>query len=144
MTEDRCRLTVVGSPSETRTVAGSGGEKGFHELRVWRCAIDLASEIYKVVESLPAAERFGIAEQMRRAAVSVPSNIAEGQARWHRKEFLRHLGIARGSLAELETLLVLAERLDLIEAGRLVAAWTAVTEVRMLLSGLARRLRNSS
>jgi four helix bundle protein len=142
MTENRCPLTVVGSPPET--APGAAAKKGFHELRVWRRAIDLASKIYGVVESLPAAERFGIAEQMRRAAVSVPSNIAEGQARWHRKEFLRHLGIARGSLAELETLLVLAERLNLVEAARLVSAWTAVTEVRMLLSGLVRRLRSPS
>ena len=72
-----------------------------HELRVWRDAIDLVAKLYVLTAGFPADERFGLTAQMRRAAVSVPSNIAEGAARGSRKDFLRFLMIARGSLSEL-------------------------------------------
>ncbi len=84
-----------------------------HEnLEVWRDAMDLVTMVYQVTKSLPSNEQFALSSQMKRAAVSIPSNIAEGAARDSSKEFLRFLAIARGSLAELETHLQIAERLE--------------------------------
>lgn len=76
---------------------------GYRELKVWRLAMELAEEIYKLCTEFPKHEVYGLTSQLQRAAVSVPSNIAEGQARNSSKEFNHFLGIARGSLAELET-----------------------------------------
>jgi four helix bundle protein len=88
-------------------VAGS-----FRELRVWRAAIELAEEIYRVTALFPREERYGLSSQMQRAAVSVAANIAEGHARQHRAEFLRFLSFSQASLAELETHAEIARRID--------------------------------
>jgi four helix bundle protein len=117
--------------------------KSYRDLRVWQLALDLAPEVYKLAQSLPRYEQYGLADQMRRAVISVPANIAEGQARRHRREFLRYLSIARGSLAELETLLVLAERLEYLNAESLRVMERAIADVRMPLAGLMNRLRSS-
>ena len=117
--------------------------KSYRDLRVWQLALDLAPEVYKLAQSLPKHEQYGLADQMRRAVVSVPANIAEGQARRHRREFLRYLSIARGSLAELETLLVLAERLKYLNAESLRVMERTIADVRMPLAGLMKRLRSS-
>ena len=82
-----------------------------HDLRVWQGAMDLVEEIYKITALFPKDELYALTNQMRRAAVSVPSNIAEGAARNGSKEFLYFLSIARGSLSELETQLQIAVRL---------------------------------
>lgn len=82
-----------------------------HQLRVWQEAMGLATRLYRLTETFPADERFGLISQVRRAAVSVPSNIAEGAARGTRKEFVRFLVIARGSLSELDTQLRVAQNL---------------------------------
>ena len=83
-----------------------------HEgLEVWRDAMDLVEAVYRMTSSFPDSERFGLTSQMRRAAVSVPSNIAEGAARRSRADYLRFLGIARGSLSELDTQIQIADRL---------------------------------
>ena len=83
----------------------------YRDLRCWSASLDLAADIYELSARFPRREAFGLTSQMRRAAVSVPSNIAEGNARASTREFLRFLGIARGSLAELDTQLIIAERL---------------------------------
>ena len=82
-----------------------------HDLRAWRDAMALVNSIYQLTSKFPDAERFGLVAQMRRAAISVPSSIAEGAARGSRKEFTRFLYIARGSLSELDTQLRFAENL---------------------------------
>jgi len=82
-----------------------------HELEVWRDALDLVEAVYRITASFPSDERFGLSSQLRRAAVSVPSNIAEGSARRTRAEFLQFLHIARGCLAEIETQIQIARRL---------------------------------
>ncbi len=85
--------------------------KSYRDLRVWNAAIDLVEAIYRLGRSFPKYEMFGLIGQMQRAVVSVASNIAEGHAREHRKEFLHHLSIAQASLAELETHVEIAARL---------------------------------
>ena len=84
---------------------------GFRDLRVWHDAMELASAVYRFTARLPAEERFGLTSQMRRAAVSVPVNLAEGNARRGKGEYVHFVSIARGSLAELETYLELLPRL---------------------------------
>ncbi len=85
--------------------------RSFRDLEVWRLGLDLVESVYRCTETFPKAETFGLTVQMRRSAVSIPSNIAEGQARNSTRDFLRFLSIALGSLAELETQLELAIRL---------------------------------
>jgi len=84
----------------------------FRDLDVWRLGLELAELVYRCTAQFPKSEIFGLSAQMRRAAVSIPSNIAEGRARKSSREFLHFLSISRGSLAELETQLELAIRLD--------------------------------
>jgi four helix bundle protein len=86
--------------------------RSYRDLEVWRLGLDLVQDVYRCTAAFPKSETFGLAAQMRGAAVSIPSNIAEGQARDSTKEFLRFLSYALGSLAELETQLELAWRLD--------------------------------
>jgi len=81
---------------------------GFKQLEVWKMSMRLADTIFDVTEQFPVSQRYGLTAQMQRCAVSVPSNIAEGSARASKKEFVQFLYIARGSLAELETQLILA------------------------------------
>jgi four helix bundle protein len=86
--------------------------RSFRDLEVWRLGLDLVQDVYRCTANFPKSETFGLAAQMRAAAVSIPSNIAEGQARNSTKQFLQFLSFALGSLAELETQLELAGRLD--------------------------------
>ena len=85
------------------------------ELKIWNKAIDLAVDVYKATSTFPTDERFGLISQSRRAAVSIPSNIAEGAGRNSKKEFSNFLGIANGSSYELQTQLVISNKLDLLE-----------------------------
>ena len=87
-----------------------------HDLKVWCDALDLVEAIYRITSSFPTDERFGLTSQLRRAAVSVPSNIAEGSARRTRAELLQFLYVARGSLAEIETQIQIARRLGYLAA----------------------------
>jgi four helix bundle protein len=113
-----------------------------HDLVVWQRAIELVKIIYRLTETLPEAERFGLTAQMRRAAVSVPSNIAEGAARRSSKEFMQSLYVARGSLAEIETQLTICRELGFCkDAAQLDQA---LTEVLALLGGLIRSLQSKS
>jgi len=89
---------------------------GFRDLRVWQAAIDLVAQVYADTATFPREEVFGLAGQMRRAAVSIPSNIAEGHTREHTREYLHHVSIAQGSLAELQTQVVIASRLGYLSA----------------------------
>ena len=87
------------------------GSKGYKDLLVWQKGIELVKETYKLTKSFPNDEKFGSVSQMRRAAVSIPSNIAEGQARQPTKEFIQFLSHAEGSLAELETQVIVSTEL---------------------------------
>jgi len=85
--------------------------RSYRDLLVWQRAMKLAEVAYDAAAALPRFETFGLASQIRRSAVSVAANVAEGHGRLHRADYVRHLSIARGSLAELQTLLLLAERI---------------------------------
>ena len=85
--------------------------RSFRDLRVWQVAMDLVEQVYQLTRGFPKHEMYGLTSQMQRAAISIPSNIAEGHTRAHSKEYLHHLSIARGSLAELQTQLEIARRL---------------------------------
>ena len=96
--------------------------RDFSDLRVWQLGVKLTADIYRSTRKFPADERFGLTSQLRRAAVSVPSNIAEGHTRNQSGDYLRFLSIARGSLAEIKTQLVIANELEFLtddESGRL-------------------------
>ena len=97
--------------------------KSFRDLRVWQAGIDLVRNVYELTSKFPRSEVYGLASQMQRAAVSIPSNIAEGHARESTKEYLQHLSIAQASLAELETQIEIGKQLKYISednANRLI------------------------
>lgn len=102
--------------------------------------MDAVARIYKLVHELPKEERFSLADQMRRASISIPSNIAEGHGRHSTKSFIYHLRIARGSLAELETQVLLSVRLDYISERRVEALLSELDEISKMLAGLVRSL----
>src|ERR1022692_2758063 len=92
--------------------------ESYRDLIAWRKAMDLVTDVYGVTQAFPRNELYGLTNQLRRAAVSVPSNIAEGQARFSRKEFHHFLSQARGSLAEIETQLTIAENLGYVDPNQ--------------------------
>ena len=92
--------------------------ESFRDLRVWQAAMDLVEGIYRLTETFPKHEAYGLASQMQRATVSIPSNIAEGHTREHSKEYLHHLSIAQASLAELQTQVEIAARLKYCPAAQ--------------------------
>ena len=111
------------------------------ELTVWRKSIDLVVSVYHLTESFPDNERFGLTNQMRRAAVSIPSNIAEGHARKGDIEFSRFLKIAYGSSAELETQLVIAKEIQFILEKDSIKLSEQITEIRKMLNSLITTLK---
>ncbi len=115
--------------------------QNYRELIVWQKSMALAEMIYRISSPLPKEEIYGLQSQMRRAAVSIPANIAEGQARQSTGEFLQFLGIARGSLAELETLVILCGRLNFFPSESVENALKDCDEIGKLLTGLVKSLR---
>lgn len=111
----------------------------YQQLNVWQESMLLAEMVYKSLVHLPATERFGLADQLRRASVSIPSNIAEGAGRGSDREFVRFLQIAKGSLQELETQLLLCKRLSLLSNTE--SLLEAVNRVFALLSALINKLK---
>ena|SRR6185369_1921717 len=108
----------------------------YRELQVWRLSMQLTKDVYAVTKNFPSDERFGLISQLRRAAVSIPSNIAEGQARYSQREFLRFLSNARGSLAEVETQLLLSTELGYVPESEMQKLTRKTAEVGRLLNGL--------
>ncbi len=104
------------------------------DLRVWRLGMELAADVYRITAQLPIEERYGLTSQLRRAAASIPANIAEGAGRHSAKEFARFLSIARGSLAELETHVLLCEQLELLTRSEQIHA--KIRGIRLMLSAL--------
>jgi four helix bundle protein len=112
----------------------------YRDLVVWQESMDLIVTIYKMTAGFPKDELYGLTSQTRRSAVSIAANIAEGYGRTHRKEYLNHLSMAKGSLLELETHLLIANRINYISKENLIPIWEQTQKVGKLLSGLLRSL----
>jgi len=108
------------------------------DLDVWKDSIELVTKIYQLVSNFPKEERFGLVDQTKRAAISIPSNIAEGAARNSQKEFLQFLYIALGSIAELETQLIISKKLGFLNDEGI---FEGLEKIKSKLLGLIRYLR---
>jgi len=116
------------------------GSSSFRDLRVWQQAIELAVQVYKGTEAFPKYELYGLAQQMRRAAVSIASNIAEGKGRRSDKEFRQFLFHARGSLLELETQILIADKLEYFSGKQSNDLRAMATAIGRALTGLINSL----
>ncbi|HEX3143540.1 MAG TPA: four helix bundle protein [Pyrinomonadaceae bacterium] len=110
--------------------------KNYQELVAWQKAMDLVEDVYKLTKHFPREELYALTSQIRRAAVSVPSNIAEGQGRRTTSDFLRHLSIAYGSLREVETQAMIAQRLKYVAGANVKSVIDKAGDVGRLLNGL--------
>jgi four helix bundle protein len=117
----------------------AGGSRGHHKLEAWKKARELVVSVYRLSQAFPKEEMFGLTAQMRRAAVSIPSNIAEGAARTGDREFAQFLSIAKGSLSELETQLLIATDLGYMKSND--PAFELLELVARLLTGLHKSVR---
>jgi four helix bundle protein len=115
--------------------------KPHKKLDVWNMAIDLTVEIYRLSDNFPKNEIYGLTSQMRRAAVSIPSNIAEGAARQTKKEFINYLHTAQGSLSELDTQLLIARKLGYFSEGVHIEIEEKVETISKMLTGLIKALK---
>jgi four helix bundle protein len=118
--------------------------RSYRDLVVWQRALELAEECYRLARNLPAIETFGLASQLRRASMSIVANIAEGYGREHRGDYIRHLSIAKGSLAELESLLMLGARVGYFGVDELLTAARLSDETSRMLQSLIKRLRGTA
>jgi four helix bundle protein len=114
--------------------------QNYRDLELWQRAMSLAEDCYRVTKEFPKEEMFGLTSQIRRAAVSIPANIAEGQGRQHTKEFVNHLSIARGSLKELETHVILSHGVGFLNGPDLECLLGLTEEVSRMMSGLRKTL----
>jgi four helix bundle protein len=112
----------------------------YRDLQIWQLGVDLALEIYRLTADFPKHEQYGLTSQLRRAAVSIPSNIAEGHARKTQREFQRFLNIAKGSLAELETQLTIAKELGFGDVEKIPKVMAIAENESRMISGLMRRI----
>jgi four helix bundle protein len=115
--------------------------KGYQDLKVWQLGIEISLSIYRLTEGFPQREVYGLTSQLRRAATSIPSNIAEGHSRGQTKDLLRFLAISRGSIAEVETQLIIAERLAYADSKHLQPIRAMLDEESRMLAGLRRSLQ---
>src|SRR5690554_468326 len=111
------------------------------EIKIWHKAIDLAADVYKVVANFPDDERYGLVSQTKRAAVSIASNIAKGAGRNSDKEFVHFLGVANGSSYELQTQLVIANRLELLNEADAANLIKQLDELQKMNYGFQRKLK---
>jgi four helix bundle protein len=114
--------------------------QSYKDLVVWQKGIALAQAVYRLTQSFPSAEKFGLVAQMRRAAISIPSNLAEGQARHTTGEFVQFISYAEGSVAELDTQLFLSTELKFCDRPSTALASELIGELRRMLNVLRRKL----
>jgi four helix bundle protein len=112
--------------------------KTHKDLEIWKIAVDFVTKIYNATKNFPEEERFGLQSQIRRAAVSLPANVAEGAARQTKKEFIHFLYIGVGSLSELETLLIIAENLNMVESQKLL---DEIEKLKKMIFGLINSMK---
>ena len=116
--------------------------KSYRELEVWKRSRELVKNIYLLTHRLPSNEKFGITSQMRSAVISIPGNIAEGYGRIHAGDYIHHLSMARGSLYELETYVILIVDLKYFTKQEITPLWKEVDEINRMLSKLILVLKN--
>lgn len=126
----------------TATPRPSGPIRSYRDLLVWQDSMELVVQIYRTTSTFPKEERYSLVDQLRRAAVSVPSNIAEGHGRSRTGDFLRYLSVAVGSLHELETQIQIATRLQYISGDREKELLDACSAIGRMLGALIRALRH--
>ena len=117
--------------------------RNFKDLNVWQKSMDLVVEVYRLIESLPKIENNVLSNQMRRAAISIPSNIAEGYSRYSDKELLQYLYIAKGSAAELETQLLIAERLGYFSKGEIMNGVNICIDTQKMINAFIKQVKSS-
>lgn len=115
--------------------------RGFRDLKVWQRSVDLVIEVYSATRSFPQTEIYGLTAQLRRSAVAIPSNIAEGHGREHLGDYLHHLSIANGSLMEVETQVTIASRLGYLSPQVMQQMLDSSGELGRMLAGLIRSLK---
>ena len=118
--------------------------RSYQDLEVWQRAMDLVEDCYQLTKFFPKSEVYGLANQLQRAAVSVPANIAEGRSRQYTRELLQYISIAYGSLAELETLIQIAGRLNYIQTDQSEGTLEKTAEIGRMLNGLRRSLETNT
>ncbi|HTF99464.1 MAG TPA: four helix bundle protein [Nitrospirota bacterium] len=116
------------------------GITGYRDLKVWQRAYELTLTLYRITKKFPKEELFGLTSQIRRASASVPANIAEGYERKHRKEYLQFLFVAKGSLGELDTFLLLARDIGYLHLQEFEHAYNIKQETMKMLQGLIKSL----
>jgi four helix bundle protein len=113
----------------------------YRDLVVWARAMDLVEDCYKLSKQIPQSEMYGLTSQIRRAAVSIPANITEGHGRKTLGDYIQHISIANGSLKELETLLLIADRLHYVKESEIRPALARCAEIGRMLASLIQKLR---
>ena len=121
----------------------SAPAQSFRDLQVWQKSMNLTLEVYRLTKPFPREEMFGLTSQLRRCAVSIPSNIAEGHGRMNPREFRHFLLIARGSNSELQTQLEISNELEFADPQKVVSAQFLSREIEKMLTGLVGNLRNT-
>lgn len=114
------------------------------DLDVWKLSIDLVVKVYELTNQFPKEEKYGLVNQMRRSSVSIPSNIAEGAARTSSKEFANFISISLGSLSELETQLIISEKLFLLTPNSIEKIMNDLIQIRKMLLGFRKSLKNKT
>ena len=115
--------------------------RGYRELKVWQLGVQISLEVYSITEKLPPREMYGLTSQRRREAISMPSNVAEGHSRGQTKDLIRFLAISRGSVSELETQLIIAEKLGFIQQISIGRVMGMLDDESRMLAGLQPSLR---
>src|SRR5712691_3496263 len=128
----------------TLTRKGAKTMRPHHKLEAWSKAIELVTNVYKGTEAFPKEERYGLTSQIRRAAVSIPANIAEGAGRFSRKEFAHFLSNSQGSASELETELIIAHRLGYLDEASFSKLIGSLERIGRLITGLSRHVSSAS
>jgi four helix bundle protein len=132
------------SRHELGSVRSMHTDSSFRNLKVWQAAMTLVEDVYRVTTTFPMQERFGLTSQLRRAAVSVPSNIGEGKRRKREKAFANHLDIALGSQGELEVQLEIAKRVGFLKEAEYERLQQQTEEVGRMLNGLISSIQDQS
>jgi four helix bundle protein len=115
--------------------------RSYKDLEVWKLSMEFAKELYALTSKFPSSENFGLTHQIRRAAVSIPSNIAEGQGRNSVKEFRQFLSISLGSVAEMETQLILSKKISYLTAQELNPLLSTLDRIRKMIKGLSQGIK---